>query len=53
MNFAFTSGMDRRDDCLDWREALLMAFDLGLPRQLNFEWVLDRIENEDWSRSWR
>ena len=36
----------------DWREALHIAFDLGLPSFFNIEWVIDKAERGEWSGLW-
>ena len=36
----------------DWREALLIAFDLGLPSLFNTEWLIDTAERGEWGGLW-
>lgn len=37
------------DTPLDWREALVVCFDQGLPSAFCIEWLIDRAERGDWS----
>lgn len=36
----------------NWREALAVAFDLGMPSIFNIEWLVDKAERGDWGRQW-
>ena len=36
----------------DWREALHVAFDLGLPSHFNIEWLIDKAERGEWGGVW-
>ena len=36
----------------DWRAALHVAFDLGLPSLFNVEWLIDKAERGEWSGLW-
>ncbi|MDE0209768.1 MAG: hypothetical protein OXI66_17865 [Boseongicola sp.] len=36
----------------DWREVLLVAFELGLSSPLSFECLIDRAERREWGGPW-
>ena len=36
----------------DWREALHVAFGLGLPGLFNIEWLIDKAERGEWGGVW-
>ncbi|MEM9267880.1 MAG: hypothetical protein AAGA78_02955 [Pseudomonadota bacterium] len=36
----------------DWREALHVAFDLGLSNLFNVEWLIEKAERGEWDGLW-
>ena len=36
----------------EWREVLLVAFELGLPGLFSLEWMIDRAETGEWRGLW-
>ena len=36
----------------DWRDTLMIGFDLGQPSLLNIEWLVDRAERGEWRGLW-
>ena len=36
----------------DWREALVISFDLGLAQLFSIEWLIETAERGDWSGLW-
>lgn len=37
---------------LDFEECLKSALAFGLPEFFNLEWILDRVEDDEWSGLW-
>jgi hypothetical protein len=36
----------------EWRETLKTAFDMGVPSLLDLDWLIDRIEHDEWGGLW-
>lgn len=40
------------DGELNWREALLIAVESGLPGLFNIEWLIEKAETREWGGVW-